>query len=176
MTDKKLCESTKPNPQHHPELSHFITVTAIIVKNGKYLITRRTPKEKHFAGQWTVPGERIEKSDYTSRAPDAGVVWYNVINDALHREIAEEVNLKIKNIRYLTDMSFVRKDGIPTVIISMFADYESGSVLLCDDLDDHAWVTLEEARKYNLIPGIFEELEMLDHHLKTGEMKEWKKS
>jgi 8-oxo-dGTP pyrophosphatase MutT (NUDIX family) len=168
--------SESSSPEYHPELAHYISVTAIIVKAGKYLITKRVPKEKHFADQWTVPGGKLEMSDYSRRSHDAGIVWYNVINDSLRREVMEEVGLTIKNIRYLTDMTFLRKDGIPTVIISMFADYESGAVQLCDELDDHAWVTLEEARQYNLIPGIYEELEMLDHHLKTGQMKEWKKN
>jgi 8-oxo-dGTP pyrophosphatase MutT (NUDIX family) len=146
------------------------------MKDGKFLITKRAPQENHFADQWTVPGGKLEKTDYSKRPADAGILWYNVINDSLRREVMEEVGLRIKNIRYLTDMTFIRKDGIPTVILSMFADYESGAVTLCDELVDHAWVTLEEAKSYNLIKGIYEELEMLDHHLKTGKMREWKKS
>ena len=37
-------------------------------------------------------------------------------------------------------------------------------------------VTLDEARNYDLIEGIFEELEILDRKLKTGEISEWKKN
>ena len=40
-------------------------------------------------------------------------------------------------------------------------------------MTDHAWVTIEEAKEYDLIEGIYEELEMLDNHLKGDEIKEW---
>ena len=65
------------------EKLHYVVVTGIIIKNGKFLITKRSPKEK-----------------------------------ALEREIEEEVGLKVKNIRYLLSLSFIRADGIPTIIKS----------------------------------------------------------
>jgi len=34
---------------------------------------------------------------------------------------------------------------------------------------------IKEAKKYDLIEGIYEELEMLDKHLKGQELKEWGK-
>ena len=73
-------------------------------------------------------------------------------------------------------MVFKRSDGIPTVVISLFADHDSGEVKLCSDLTDHAWVTLEEAKDYDLIDGIYEELEMLDNYLKGNSIGEWKKN
>ena len=32
-----------------------IVITAIVVKDGNYLITRRAMTKKRFPGQWTVP-------------------------------------------------------------------------------------------------------------------------
>ncbi len=42
-------------------------------------------------------------------------------------------------------------------------------------LTDFEWVSLEEAKNYDLIEGIYEELEILDKKLKTNEDLEWKK-
>ncbi|MDD4122807.1 MAG: NUDIX domain-containing protein [Candidatus Pacebacteria bacterium] len=85
------------------------------------------------------------------------------------REVLEEVGLNIKNIGYLTSMSFIRPEGIPAIIVSLYADYESGEIKLENSLTDYKWVTLEESKKVDLIEGIYEELEMLDKFLKTGE-------
>ena len=87
----------------------------------------------------------------------------------------EETNLKIKNIKYLTSMCYIRPDGIPTIIVSLFADYDSGEIKLCNALTEFAWVDLESSKKYELIDGIYEELKMLDDVLKYGKIKEWEK-
>ena len=72
-------------------------------------------------------------------------------------------------------MAYVREDGIPTIIVSLFADYDNGEVKLAPELTEYAWVTLEEAKNYDLIEGIYEELELLDRHLKGQGLGEWKK-
>ncbi len=156
--------------------AHYIAVTVIIVKDGKYLITKRAAHEKMFPNMWTVPGGKLEKKDYIDRPYDtSGKQWYNVFEQVAVREVLEETNLRIKNIGYVTSLSFIRPDGIPTIIISFYADYDSGEIKLCQDMSDSAWVTVEEAKNYNLIDGIYEEIEMLDNLLKKGKMNTWKK-
>jgi len=155
--------------------AHYIVVTGIIVKDGKFLITKRAMHEKAFPGQWTVPGGKLRLDDYKSRPKDTKSHWYNIAENLLRREVLEETRLKIKNIRYLTSLAYERLDNIPTLIISLYADYDSNEIKLCPDLTEHAWVTLEEAKNYELIEGIYEELEMLDKVLKGKEAGEWKK-
>ena len=155
--------------------AHYVVVTCIIVKDGKFLITKRSPNEKAFPNQWTVPGGKLEVSDYQSRPKDTSEHWYNVLETLTKREVFEETGLKIKNIGYVTSLVYVRSDGIPTLVVSLFADYDSGEIKLDTSLTDSAWVTLEEARKYELIEGIYEELEMLDKIQKGNGIGEWKK-
>jgi len=45
--------------------------------------------------------------------------------------------------------------------LSYWAKYKAGEVKLCKDLIDYAWVTLEEAKNYDLIEGIWEELKQV---------------
>lgn len=160
---------------YDPQKAHYLVVTGIIVKDGKFLITKRAPTEKAFPNQWTVPGGKLELDDYSKRPKDTSSHWYNIFEGLLKREIMEEVGLEISNIRYLTSLSYIRSDSIPTIIVSLFADYSEGEIKLCSALTEYAWVTLEEAKNYDLIEGIYEELEMLDRLLKGESAGIWEK-
>jgi 8-oxo-dGTP diphosphatase len=161
---------------YDPQKAHYIVVTGILIKEGKFLITKRAPTEKAFPNQWTVPGGKLELDDYTKRSKDTSQHWYNIFENLLRREVMEEVGLKIKNIRYLTSLAYIRSDNIPTIIVSLFADPEGDEeIKLCSDLTEYAWVNLEEAKNYELIEGIYEELEMLDRLLKGELVGSWEK-
>ena len=77
---------------------HEVAITAIIIKDGKYLITKRSPNKKRFPGMWTVPGGRLEASDYQALPKDTEFYWYNVLERVLVREVKEEVGIPIKNV------------------------------------------------------------------------------
>ncbi|MFH1506232.1 MAG: NUDIX domain-containing protein [archaeon] len=156
--------------------AHYVIATAILVKDGKYLIAKRAAHETTFPNVWTVPGGKLNYKDYSQKPMDTGIHWYNLMEDLVKREVEEEVGLKVNKVKYLTSMAFIRDGGIPTLIMSFYVDDHEGKVKLHKDMSDHAWVTLEEAKDYDLIEGIYEELEMLDKHLKGEELKEWKKN
>ena len=157
------------------EEKHFVVATGIVVKDDKYLIVKRADWEKAFPSRWTVPGGKLEPTDYLARNKDAAELWYNVVEDIVKREVKEEVDLEMGQLDYLTSMTYIRPDGFPSIIISMFGEHAKGEVKLCDALTEHAWVTLKEAKEYDLIDGIYEELEMLEQLRKTGERKSWSK-
>lgn len=156
------------------EYLHEVAITAIIVKDGKYLITRRSPNKKRFPGMWTVPGGRLMPSDYLNLPKSTEHYWYNILEQVLRREIREEVGLEIENIEYVTSLATVHKDGAPSLVISCVADYVSGEVKLQEDETDQcAWITLAEAKKYELIDGIYDELVMTEDKRKGLKKKEW---
>ncbi len=158
------------------KLLHEIAITAIILKDGKYLITRRSPNKKRFPGKWTVPGGKLEAKDYLDLPKDTEFYWYNVLEKVLRREVSEEVGIEIKNIEYVTSLATVHADGNPSLVISCMADYVSGEVILQkEETDAFAWVTLEEAKKYDLIDGIYDEFVMAEKKL-SGQKTEWEKS
>lgn len=142
---------------------HRIALTAIIYNDaGKFLITKRSEHKNAFPGKWTVPGGGLETDDYTKRPKTFVNQWYQAVEHALHREVKEEVGLTIGKPTLLIDLCMVRPDGTPVVVLSYYAEYQSGKVKLDEDSVDFAWVSYEEAKKYDLIEGILGELEMAD--------------
>ena len=145
---------------------HFVVATAIIVKDGKFLIMRRALHEKAFPGRWTVPGGKLVLHEYNQLPYKTEFPqWYNVVDWVLAKEVKEESGLEIHKPKYLCDLVFIRPDSYPVVTLSYWAHHKAGEVKLGKDLIDHAWVTVEEAKKYNLIEGIQDELEEVNRLL-----------
>ena len=142
---------------------HEVAITAIVVKDRKYLITQRSKEKKRFPGMWVVPGGRLETSDYINLPKDTEHYWYNVLEKTLKREVKEEVGIDIENIEYVTSLARVHEDGAPSLVISCIADFVSGDIVLQNgETENFAWVSLEEAKNYDLIEGIYDELVMAE--------------
>lgn len=141
---------------------HRITSTAIICKDGKYLLVQRNFDKKAFPGKWTVPGGGLEVDDYIDLPASGAGQWYHAIEHSLRREIKEETGLEVDKLNYLVDIAFIRPDAVPVVILSYWTDYKSGEIKLDEDNINYAWAGLEEARNYDLIEGILGEIEMVD--------------
>jgi 8-oxo-dGTP pyrophosphatase MutT (NUDIX family) len=148
---------------------HRIAITCIIYNDeGKYLVTKRSPHKKVHPNKWTVPGGGLSTDDYIDTPETHGNAgWYGVVEKALRREVQEEVNVEIGKVNYLLDLTFLRPDGIPVLVLSYYSPYVSGEVRLDNDAVEYRWVTLKEAKELDLISGIYEELEMVDTLLKT---------
>lgn len=125
---------------------------------------------------WTVPGGKLETDDYINLPKDTEFYWYNVLEQVLKREVREEVGLEIDQITYVTSLATVHADGAPSLVISCMAAYVSGDVTLqLEETDQFAWVSLEEAKAYQLIDGIYDELAMAEQR-RMGEKIEWKRA
>ena len=171
---------TKEENKLDPRL-HFVVATAIVARNREvsggeqfmvsgvepgrtiktpeFLIAKRAPHEKAFPNKWTVPGGKLVHHEYSKLPFKTGYPqWYNVVDWVLRKEVKEEVGLEIEKPQYLCDLVFVRPDGYPVVTLSYWAKYKSGDVNLCRDLTEYAWVTVEQAKSYDMIEGIWDEL------------------
>src|SRR3972149_10988413 len=154
---------------------HEIAITAIIRRGNKFLITKRSMDKKRFPGMWTVPGGKLETKDYTALDKETKNYWYNVLERTLRREVEEEVGIKIKNVNYLTSLATIHAGYNPSLVISCTANYVSGKVKLQEEeASDFAWVTVKEAKKYDLIDGIYDEIVMASKKKNTKNV-EWKR-
>ena len=67
--------------------------------------------------------------------------------------------------QYLLDLTFIRPDGIPVLVLSYYCPLISGEVKLDEDSIDYKWVTVKEAENCDLIDGILEEIKMVEEIL-----------
>jgi len=147
---------------------HRISSTAIICKDGKYLLLQRSLNKKAFPGKWTVPGGGLEVADYINLPKTTSDHWYFAVENSLRREIKEETNLEVGKLKYLLDITFIRPDGIPVVILSYYCDYKSGDVKLDQDNINYAWASYEKTKNYDLVEGLLGEIEMVEKILKRA--------
>lgn len=156
---------------------HEVAITAIVIKGDQFLITRRSPNKKRFPGMWTVPGGKLEAKDYLELPKDTESYWYNVLERTLAREVQEEVGITIKNVEYLTSLATVHADGSPSIVLSCTAEYVSGDIILqTEESDKFAWVTIEEAKNYDLIDGIFQEFVQVARRARGDKNVLWENS
>jgi len=151
------------------ELHRIVTTTLVYKPDYTYLITKRALHKKVQPGKWTIPGGGLSTDDYVHDTPSTpdGLQWYGALEKSLYREIKEEVNLEIGKPTFLVDLAFMRPDGVPVVCFSYYAPYVSGEVVLDEDATEFAWVTLEQAKEYDLIGGILDEIRQVDEILKA---------
>lgn len=133
-----------------------VAVTAIIIKDGKVLITKRHPDKKKWPSKWTFPGGGLEDADFLGTPTDINNQWYHTLENCVRREVMEEVGLRINTIEYLCNIA------VPgTIIVSYIAQYQSGEVVLQEtECVDYAWVDYQESKDYDLIDGL--DLEIIE--------------
>lgn len=153
------------------ELHRVVTTILVYKLNFTYLITKRALHKKVMPGKWTIPGGGLNVDDYVSTPPSTPRAnqWYGALENSSRREIREEVNLEIGELEFLTDLTFIRPDGIPVLCLSYYAPYISGEVVLDDDATDYRWVRVEEVSVFDFIEGIGEEIKTVDKILKERE-------
>lgn len=157
----------KINYETIQQKAHYVSITGIIRKDGKYLICKRSDKEKAFPGKWCVPGGKVEQDDFINTKKDTGSHWLDIFEKVLKKEIREETNLEIHNIGYVSSLVFIRPNGFSTIVVSLVADYLHGEVRLADEeLADYAWVSLDEAKEFDLIENIYEQLEKVEKEIR----------
>jgi len=159
-----------------PKKLFKVVITAIVARGDRYLVIQLPADHKKFPGEWSIPGGKLTTEDYIHLPKDTAHYWYNVLEQALRREVKEEAGIEIKNIRYITSLADAREDDDPSIVISCLADYASGEVVLEGGMQGYRWVTLEEAGAMTLIDGIYDELKIADFVCRGGTPSEWQQS
>jgi NAD+ diphosphatase len=63
------------------------------------------------------------------------------VEEAVHREVLEEVGIKIKNLRYFGSQAWPFPDSL---MIAFTADYESGNIIMNqDEIEDAGWYGID---------------------------------
>ena len=118
-------------------------VAAIIKKEDKIFITKRSYGE--FKDMWEFPGGKIEAGETRE--------------EALVREIKEELELDINKLEYLTTVEY----DYPNFHLTMdcFICEICGGELVLNAHNDAKWVSLEELSSQKWVPADIEIVEKL---------------
>lgn len=127
-------------------------VAAIIKKQDKIFITRRSYGE--FEDMWEFPGGKIELGE--SR------------EEALIREVKEELELDINNLEYLTTVEY----DYPNFHLTMhcFICEICGGELVLNAHNDAKWVSLEELSTQKWVPADVEVVEKILNDFKINKI------
>ena len=112
-------------------------VAALIEKEGKYLIARRSTGSKDVIGKWEFPGGKVEKDESEEHA--------------IEREIKEEFEMDIKANKFL--INNICEYPTKTIDLRLYeCDYLSGEFHLHDH-SEYKFVNKDEILKYDLCPA-----------------------
>ena len=115
----------------------LIVVAALIEKDNKVLIARRSTGDGSVFGKWEFPGGKVNENEDEKTA--------------IEREIKEEFELYIKAKEYVTNN--VCEYPNKTVDLRLYrCDYISGEFHLHDHFD-YAWVEKKDLLDYDLAPA-----------------------
>lgn len=112
-------------------------VAALIEKDGKYLIARRSTGDKNVLGKWEFPGGKVKEKESEEHA--------------IEREIKEEFEMDIKAIKFL--INNICEYPTKTIDLRLYeCEYISGEFNLHDH-SEYKFVNKEEMLKFDLCPA-----------------------
>jgi len=127
-------------------------VAGLILQNNKLLICQR-PKFKDHPLKWEFPGGKIKK-DETSE-------------DALIREINEELSINIFNYNELISYSFNYSDLGKAVFINFYLIKNFTGKILNNFHNQLKWIEIKDIREYDFLEG---DLKIIDY-INSNEFK-----
>ncbi|MCX7870893.1 MAG: NUDIX domain-containing protein [bacterium] len=128
----------------------LVTVGALIINKSKLLRDKfLLIKTNKWNGLWGVPGGKVN--------------YKEKLIDALKREIFEETNLNIYNIKFITffeaieDKSFYKKNHM--ILFNYLAFTKNTDIKLNNEIQDYIWVNYKEYKlnvsKKLIIPNTY---------------------
>tara|TARA_Y100000590_G_scaffold409246_1_gene501264 strand:+ start:1824 stop:2201 length:378 start_codon:yes stop_codon:yes gene_type:complete len=115
----------------------MINVVAAVIKiNNKYLIVQRNRK-KHMGLKWEFPGGKVEENE--------------TFEEALSREIKEELNIKIILNEKIAEEKY--KDEKIDVLLHYYLCTQISGTIKLNEHEDLAWVKKKDLHKYDFAEG-----------------------
>lgn len=112
-------------------------VAALIEKDGKYLIARRSTGSEDVLGKWEFPGGKVEKDETEEHA--------------IEREIKEEFEMDINAVRYLTNN--VCKYPTKTIDLRLYECKHLSGEFHLHDHSEYKFVNKEDILNFDLCPA-----------------------
>ena len=127
-------------------------VAGLILQNNKLLICQR-PKFKDHPLKWEFPGGKIKKNETSE--------------DALIREINEELSINIFNYNELISYNFNYSDLGKAVFINFYLIKNFTGKILNNFHNQLKWIEIKDIREYDFLEG---DLKIIDY-INSNEFK-----
>ena len=109
-------------------------VAALIMKDGKILIAKRSTGNKDVIGKWEFPGGKVEENETEEQA--------------IEREIKEEFDILVRAEKFITNV--ISKDKKSEIDLKLYlCKYIDGKIKL-NDHSDYKWVDKDDILDYDL--------------------------
>lgn len=129
---------------------YSILVNAVIVNEGKILISQRSMSEKHQPGAWTIPGGKIENYDGKEEI-------FCIVETTLEKEVREEVGVEIsKNAHLIMNNTFRHTKGHMVLALVFVCEYLNGEAKPLEDTINVKWIGSGEINDYGFAPNVKE--------------------
>lgn len=123
---------------------YAVNVEAAIRRDDEYLLIVRSDDEEHAAGEYGLPGGTVEVEESDGE----------VLEDALRREVREEVGLTVADPEYVDSTAFVSDTGESAINVVFHCRHESGEAHVADpeEVGGVEWLSLAELRDREDVP------------------------
>lgn len=128
-----------------------VNVSTVIVRNGKFLLIKRSDDEDIFPGMWGIPGGTVELTDLN-------------LESALARECEEEVGIVIGNSTLIVNDIHDKGDK-GAVYLVYKSEYVSGEPKALDGTAQVHWLGIDQIRPLELTPKTLDIIELCQKSL-----------
>lgn len=109
-------------------------VAALIMKDGKILIAKRSTGNKDVIGKWEFPGGKVEENETEEQA--------------IEREIKEEFDILVRAEKFITNV--ISKDKKSEIDLKLYlCKYIDGKIKL-NDHSEYKWVDKDDILDFDL--------------------------
>ena len=108
-------------------------------RRGEILVLRRSSEKRRFAGQWELPGGKLEEGE--------------TLAAATHREVGEEAGIAII-LRGLAGAVELALDKYRVILLIFEATTAARKVTLSHEHQDWRWVRLKDIEAMNITPPL----------------------
>lgn len=109
-------------------------VAALIMKDGKILIAKRSTGNKDVIGKWEFPGGKVEENETEKQA--------------IEREIKEEFDILVRAEKFITNV--ISKDKKSEIDLKLYlCKYIDGKIKL-NDHSEYKWVDKDDILDFDL--------------------------
>ena len=116
----------------------YVPQKALIEKDGKFLIIKRSSDDRVFPGHWDLPGGKLEHDE----SPEKG----------LKREVKEETNLEINVFDPV--FSYLETEFAQAYLTVFECEITSGEIKLSDEHSEYKWATQKEILNLLVKPSV----------------------